>query len=128
MIPWTEIARLSFLDAKSAVTDATLIVYPKLYAPTRLQVDASNFLFGSVLQQYQKIIWVNLSFLYKKLQLAETLYSAFSHELVAIYLAVRHFFYFLVGCTFHIFTDHKSLIFAVQSNSERYSSREAVHL
>ena len=59
---------------------------------------------------------------------AELKYSAFDRELLAAYLAVRHFQYFVEGRVFHINTDHKPLTFALHSSAERHSPRQARHL
>ena len=59
---------------------------------------------------------------------AELKYSAFDRELLAAYLAVRHFQYFVEGRVFHINTDHKPLTFALPSSAERHSPRQARHL
>src|SRR6201990_2203509 len=64
----------------------------------------------------------------KKLRPAQTRYIAFSRELLAMYLATKHFRYFLEGRSFHILTDHKPITFAMQSHQERHSPREARHL
>src|SRR5678815_4865974 len=72
--------------------------------------------------------WCPLAFFSRKLQPAETRYSAFGRELLAMYIAVRHFRYFLEGREFHILTDHKAITFAMASRHERHSPREARHL
>ena len=54
--------------------------------------------------------------------------EAFDRELLAAYLAVRHFQYFVEGRVFHINTDHKPLTFALQGTTERQSPRQARHL
>ncbi|BHF80129.1 hypothetical protein SprV_0702325300 [Sparganum proliferum] len=59
---------------------------------------------------------------------AETRYSTFGRELLAIYLAVKHFRHFLEGQEFTIFTDHKPLTFAIHSRSDKLSPREIRHL
>ena len=38
---------------------------------------------------------------------AQTRYSTFDKELLAVYLAIQHFRHFLEGCTFHVLMDHK---------------------
>ena len=55
---------------------------------------------------------------------AESLYSTFGRELLAVYLAIRHFRHMLEGRDFTIFTDHKLLIYALHSVSDRYLPRE----
>ena len=69
-----------------------------------------------------------ISFFSKKLSPAELNYSTFDRELLAIYLAVRHFQYFVEGHTFHINTDHKPLTFVLQSSSDRRSPRQSHQL
>ena len=58
----------------------------------------------------------------------ETLYSAFDRELLAVYLAIKHFRHFLEERLFHVFTDHKLLTYALNTNSSRHSPRQARHL
>ncbi|BHF66544.1 hypothetical protein SprV_0200956500 [Sparganum proliferum] len=59
---------------------------------------------------------------------AETRYSTFGRELLAIHLAVKHFRHFLEGRDFTVFTDHKPLTFALRSHSDKYNPREIAHL
>ena len=49
-------------------------------------------------------------------------------ELLAAYLAVRHFQYFVERRVFHINTDHKPLTFALHGTTERRSPWQARHL
>ena len=58
----------------------------------------------------------------KKLQPAETRYSTFVRELLAIYLAIKHFRHFIVGREFCVLTDHKPLTF------DKYTPRQTRHL
>ena len=63
-----------------------------------------------------------------KLTNTQKRYTIFERELYAAYAAVRHFRHFLEGRRFYIFTDHKPLVGAFRSNSEKYSPREVKHL
>ena len=47
---------------------------------------------------------------------------------LAIYLAIKHFRYFLEGREFHIQTDHKPLIYALSSHLDRHSPQQIRHL
>ena len=67
-------------------------------------------------------------FFSKKMKAAETKYSTFDRELLAVYLAIRHFRHFLEGRQFHVLTDHKPLTFALQKRSDRHSPRQARQL
>ena len=90
--------------------------------------DASDVAVGAVLQQYVDGMWHPISFFSKKLKPAETRYSTFDRELLAIYLAIRHFRHFLEGREFHVLTDHKPLTFALQARPDRHSPRQARQL
>ncbi len=55
-------------------------------------------------------------------------YSTFGRELLAMYLAVKHFQHSLEGRQFVIYTDHHPLTFALRSKPDKYSPRETRHL
>ena len=55
-------------------------------------------------------------------------YSAFNCELLALYLAVRHFRYFLEAHSFIAYTDHKPLTLAFAKVSDPWSPRQQRHL
>ena len=116
-IEWTEEALSAFSKTKEALADATLLTHPKLNAPTCLRQRSR----GST----SAVHWQPIAFFSKKMKPAETRYSTFDRELLAIYLHFRHF---LEGRSFHISTDHKPLIYALNTRSDRHSPRQARHL
>ncbi len=59
---------------------------------------------------------------------AETRYSTYDRELLAIYLSIQHFRYFLEDRDFHVLTDHKPLTYSFASRPERHSPRQVRHL
>nr|VZI05896.1 unnamed protein product [Spirometra erinaceieuropaei] len=118
----------AFERLKTSLADATLLTHPAPEAPLSLMVDASTVAVGAVLQQHINNSTRPLAFFSKKLSPAETRYSTFGRELLAIYLAVKNFRHFLEGRDFTIFTDHKPLTFAIRSHSDKYSPREISHL
>nr|VZI49174.1 unnamed protein product [Spirometra erinaceieuropaei] len=124
----TPAALTSFEQVKALLADATLLTHIHADAPISLMVDASNVAVGAVLQQSLPDSTVPLAFFSKKLSKAETRYSTFGRELLAAYLAVRHFRHLLEGREFTIFTDHKPLTFAMHSHSDKLSPREIRHL
>nr|VZI24196.1 unnamed protein product [Spirometra erinaceieuropaei] len=124
----TPAALTSFEQVKALLADATLLTHFHADAPISLMVDASNVAVGAVLQQSLPDSTVPLAFFSKKLSKAETRYSTFGRELLAAYLAVRHFRHLLEGREFTIFTDHKPLTFAIHSHSDKLSPREIRHL
>lgn len=127
-LDWTDEALSAFHCTKTALAEATLLIHPKPDAPTCLMTDASNTAVGAALQQYTGHTWEPIAFFSKKMKPAETRYSTFDRELLAIYLAVKHFRHFLEGRSFHILTDHKPLTFALNTRSDRHSPRQARHL
>ena len=90
--------------------------------------DASSTAVGAVLQQCIDEQWQPLAYFSKALKPSETRYSAFDRELLAIYLAIKHFRYFVEGRQFYVVTDHKPLTFALSNNPDRYSPRQSRHL
>jgi hypothetical protein len=74
---------------------------------------------GAVLHQKEGSAWRPLAFYSKKLDAAQHKYSAFDRELLAAYLAVRHFCFLLEGGQFSIQTDHKPLNYALGSRLSR---------
>jgi len=63
--------------------------------------DASDTAVDAVLQQLVDGMWCPNSYFTKKLKSAETRLSAFDRELLAAYLAIRHFWHFIEGHEFH---------------------------
>ena len=72
--------------------------------------------------------WHPLAFFSKKLRPPENEYSAFDRELLAFYLGLQHFRYFLEGPSFVAYTYHKPLTFCMSKMSEPWSSRQQRHL
>ena len=127
-LTWNNTALAAFSAIKEALANATLLYYPKSDTPTCLMTDASDTTVGAVLQQYVDDTWHPISFFSRKLKPAETRYSAFDRELLAVYLAIQHFRYFLEGRHFHVLTDHKPLTYALHTRSDRHSPRQARQL
>ena len=128
VLVWTEETTKAFEDTKAALGAATTLNHPNPEAPVSIIVDASDIAVGAVLQQYTKDHWQPLAFFSKTLQKRERKYSAFGRELLAAYLAVRHFRHHVEGRPFHIITDHKPLTYAIRSRSPRQNPREVRHL
>nr|VZI15284.1 unnamed protein product [Spirometra erinaceieuropaei] len=121
-------ARAAFGRIKNSLADATLLPHPPPEAQPSLMVDAMTVTAGAVLQQKLSGSTRPLAFFSKKLLPAETLNVTFGCELLAIYLAVKHFLHFLESRDIAIFTDHESLIFPPRSHSDKYNPRKIAHL
>ena len=120
-LKWNESANSAFIESKQILANATLLVHPDHTAPLNITCDASDFAVGGVLQQYFINVWQPLSFFSKKLAPAETRYSVFDRELLAVYATIRHFRYNLEGRYCFVNTDHKPLTFVMSSVTERLS-------
>ena len=83
---------------------------------------------GGVLQQWDRGGWRPLAFFSKKLASAQSVYSAFDRELLAVYLSIQHFRFMLEGRRFTVFTDHKPLVAAINRVSPPWSARQQRHL
>ncbi len=127
-LSWTIGMEAAFLNAKQAVCRAASLAHPDPAAPLSLAVDASDSHVGGVLQQLTANGLQPLSFFSAKLSPAKNKYSAFDRELLAAYLAVRHFRFLLEAREFHILTDHKPLTYALNRVSEPWSARQQRHL
>ena len=127
-VTWTDDMHRSFEQARTALANVARLAYPIPGAPIALTTDASNVAVGATLEQWTRNAWQPLAFFSKKLRPPEVKYSAFDRELLAIFLACRHFRYFLEGRPFVIYTDHKPLTFALRRVSDPWSARQQHHL
>ena len=121
---WNDAMVKDFEDTKKAMAGATLLTYPRQNAPTSLTTDASDLAVGAVLQQFVDGTWVPLAIFSQKLRAPEKKYSAFDRELLALYLSIRHFLYFLEGRQLIAFTGHNPLTFCMSEASEPMSGRQ----
>lgn len=107
---WSEECILAFDRVRGLSTGYTLSLPPSK-RPLLLVTDASDKAVGAVLQQLVNDEWQPISYFSRKLSSTECRYSTFDRELLAIYLALKHFWYFVEGHHFSIYTDHKPLTF-----------------
>ena len=120
---WTSEGVESFTAIKSKIATITLLAHQSPYASTVLTTDASATAVGAVLQQRISGSLMPLAFFSRRLEPRERRYSTFHRELLAVYLAVRHFRHFLEGRQFQIWTDHKPLVYALTRKSDHHSPR-----
>jgi RNase H-like domain found in reverse transcriptase len=110
LLTWSSEMSAAFEAARVDVSAATLLAYPSPAAELVLVTDASGSQVGAVLQQrYAGQAWCPLGFFSQKLSPAESRYSAFDRELLAVYSSILHFRHLLEGRHFSVFSDHKPL-------------------
>uniref|UniRef100_A0A5S6Q091 Reverse transcriptase domain-containing protein n=1 Tax=Trichuris muris TaxID=70415 RepID=A0A5S6Q091_TRIMR len=123
-IQLTPEAVAAFEQVKQALANAVMLTHPVHDAPLSLAVDASDNAAGAVVQQKVNGRWEPFASFSKRFQPREARYSAFGRELLALYLAVKHFRYLLEGRQFTIFTDHRPLAQALHRGSGTHNPRE----
>ena len=125
---WNDKAESAFIKSKELLADSTLLEYPVKGAPTALTVDASGVAVGGALHQEVDGVMRPLAFFSKALSPAETKYSTFDRELLATYLSVKHFRYFLEGRSFHIYSDQRPLVNAFAGMFTNGTARQTRHM
>ena len=128
VLAWTHETDAAFLAAKKALCDATTLSFPAPDAEVSVATDASDIGTGAVLQQLIDGAWKPIAFFSQKFTKAESNYSAYDRELLAIFKAVKRFRYFLEGRCFHVYTDHKPLTTAFLRNKPSSSPRQLRHM
>ena len=128
LVSWTSDMEAAFMTSKEVLANATMLVHPQSEAPTSLTVDASDIAVGAVLEQQIQGSWKPIAFFSRQLRAPEKKYSTFDRELLGLYLAIRHFRYFLEARPFVAYTDHKPLIYAFGKIADPWSSRQQRHL
>jgi len=123
-ITWSPAMNAAFLESKQRLASVAQLAHPDPSAELELAVDASDHHAGAVLQQRTPHGLEPLSFFSKKFEPAQSKYSAFDRELLAVYLAICLFRWALEGRQFHVFTDHKPLTFALHRQSDAWSARQ----
>lgn len=128
-IEWTENAEEAFLQCKLALRNAATLSYPRDDSPYALMADSSNTCAGASLMQRVNNTWLPLGYFSKKLTDTQQKYSTYDRELLAIYLAIKHFRNMIEGRPLIVYTDHKPLMYAfTKVNSEKESPRRTRHL
>ncbi|CAL9705054.1 unnamed protein product [Knipowitschia caucasica] len=123
-VVWTAEADQAFEDTKVALCQATMLVHPSPGAPVALTTDASDYAVGAVFEQWVEGTWQPLAFFSRQLVPRERKYSTFDRELLAVWLAIRHFRFVLEGREFTVFVDHKPLTFSMSKVAEPWSARQ----
>lgn len=127
-IDWTDEAEVAFINCKTMLREAAMLAHPAPSAVLAIMSDASDTGIGAALQQLVDNCWQPLGFFSRKLSEAESKYSTYDRELLAIFTAVKHFRFMLEGSQFIIYTDHKPITFAFSQKSDKFSPRQTRHL
>ena len=110
---WNPVHDRAFCAMKEAIAKATFLVHPLPKAQTEIWCDASNITVGAVLVQFQRGLWIPLSFWGKQLNHHQRGYSATDRELLAVSYAVDKFRACLEGHPNIVRTDQQPLVGAL---------------
>lgn len=124
---WPSECHAALETIKTSLVNCTLLAHPIDNTTYCIRTDASSIACGGVLEQLNGNKWEPLAFFSKTFSTAEQKYSTFDRELLAIFLGIKKFRHFLEGREFRIYTDHKPLITAINSKTDR-SPRQTRHL
>ena len=109
-VVWSEECSKAFNTLKSVLTSAPILSSPDFGKTFILQTDASNCSVGAVLSQVDSQgLEHPVAYFSRKLLDKEKKYSTIEKECLAIKLAVQAFQVYLLGRTFLIQTDHRTL-------------------
>lgn len=107
---WTDEAQRAFVNLKSRLTTAPVLINPDFTKPFIINCDASQYGVGAVLaQKSEDGCEVPVAFMSQKLNAAQRNYSVTEQECLAAVLAVKKFRPYVEGQDFTIITDHASL-------------------
>ena len=123
-IDWSGEMKVEFEKIKSAIANYSKLHHPSPGLKLQLAADASSTAVGAVLHQVTEDGELQpLGFFSKKLTKTEIRYSTFDRELLAIFLAVRHFRHILEGNSdVTVLTDHKPLAGALSRKTSTSST------
>ena len=109
-INWTIKIQKLFATIKFKISSLTLLSYPVPDAITTIFVDTSETSRGAVLQKKHGDAWKLLAFFSQTFLQSQRSYLTFDCELLAIYLAICYFCYFVDGQQFIVCINHALFI------------------
>lgn len=127
-LQWSPETKSAFSKCVETLTQMVVLAHPAPNASLSLMVDASNIAVGAGLHQVVDGVNSPLGFFSRRLTPTEQRYSTYDRELLAIYLAVKHFRHMLEGAVCTVYTDHKPLTYAFKQHVDRCSPRQIRHL
>ena len=108
-LEWSEAMTSAFQQMKQRLTAATLLVHPVADVELRVNTDASSKAIAGAIHQVVQWQLQPLGFFCRRTSSAESRYSAYDLELLAVYATIVKFRHVLEGCRFRIYTDQKPL-------------------
>ena len=122
-ISWNSEMECAFNTTKEILAEITSLAFPVKGAETFISVDASDVGVGGSLNQVIDGEVKPLGFFSRTLNKTQRNYSTFDRELLAIFLTIQHFEYFLDSRDFYVLSDHKPLATALTAPLKEASGR-----
>ena len=114
LIEWTSEMTEAFESLKAIAIEDLELAYPEYgpqARPLELSVDASGYGAGACLSQWQGDVHRVIGYASMAFNETQQRYSTTDRELAALRWGVKTFKSYLYGTHFHIFTDHRPLIY-----------------
>lgn len=126
---WDEKAEKAFNQLKHALISYPCLILPDVNKDFVLHTDASGQAIGAVLSQKGEDGLLHpISYASKRLKDAETRYSTFERETLAVVWGINNFRQYLYGRKFKLFCDQKSLSYALKLKDSGRVTRWALSL
>lgn len=109
IVQWDESCTVAMERLKTLLVTSPILCHPNYELPYRGHVDASQFAVGGTLTQVQNGSERVIAYYSKKLNEAQTNYSANDRELLGMVQFLTHFRCYLEGAEFEIITDNQVL-------------------
>ena len=123
-LQWMEAMTSAFEATKQRLATATLLFHPVSSADLRINTDASTKAIAGAIHQVVNGRLQSLGFFSHRTSPAESRYSAYDLELLAIYSTILKFRHTLEGRKFTIYTDQKPLTSAFFKVRDPVSNRQ----
>ena len=125
---WNDAMQAAFAKAKQELATAKLLFHPVQNADLRVHMDASSKAIAGAIHQVIGGHLQPLGFFSQRTTSAESHYSAYDLELLAVYSTILKFRHVLEGRKFAIYTDQKPLTSAFFKARDPVSNRQRQQL
>ena len=123
-LSWDDNMTAAFMQAKERLAKASMLFHPITDAELQVHTDASMRAIAGTIHQVVDGQSQPLGFFSRRTSAAESRYSAYDLELLAIYSTLLKFWHVLEGRRFRIFTDQKPLTSAFLKFRDPASNRQ----